>query len=377
MRSRLRIVLGLVLVALWFVWWATSGPQAPEGSAPGAAASHPVRRVAEADPDEPTPTDGAEEAPECDGLSARVSELADQVAETCRESFALDGLCPPPVPFPADASPAEQTRQFEEDYRGCGLSPGDLFVDCSEYPCFALLSRSALERKAEACDALRELRDLSPSAEEHAAVMGLAWAGWIPVWEPPEDLGLQARVTERALSRLAALERRLISRPDGIAGSRLPPDCARASRALTALASPQACEALREYWDCPPIEEEHVTEERYQRYVDFAERVLDELVETCPHLDRLNTFLDCSSVPCLIVADTKDLSLGDDSPFCNHPDLSSFTGSGWVPEVKIAVAYLDVHLAPEAGVRARFEREGPLRILDILDRVGRTLGTEP
>ncbi len=317
----------------------------------------------------------------CTDTQLAANALALQVYETCEETFAVQALCTPPVPFPSEYSPEQQALSIEEAFTGCDLSTEELVIDCSEFPCVAIVSADTVRKKQLNCaylaDMAREMAEGSSPGMQvlppaPAAPVGdvdaqdsTALSGWVfDVPDVSSDPSLYTAMKARIPARQQGFTRRLDGATSASASALARMECDLAKQALGGLAGVDPCSAVREYWGC--IDDSVIDAGTYLRYVAHAEAVFDELLEDCPNVTPENTLIDCSGLPCLILVEAPGLSRTE--AFCQHEDLFSFTGTGWHRDLKIAELYPSMGSDDEAEVRARFdEYEREPRVWRVID----------
>lgn len=300
-------------------------------------------------------------SPICEA-QADVASLVGEVARGCVTAFARQPLCTPPLAFPPGDSPDQHIEALREEYAACPGVFEELVVDCTEYPCFAMVRRATLAAAPTGCDALDLLAEQMPDVADpsvEVAAGGPAWRDWVATTavDPPADLELELR--GRAPGRYRVLGDKLA------AASSAGPDvdrasCQRDERALHELTGQDACRALRRLWGCDPPTAD-VSEEEYFEYEAFAQDVYEGLLDTCPNITPENSRLDCTGVPCLLLLDT-DPALTHSEAFCKYPKLKWFTRSGSDPGLRAAFLFRTRSFDEEPEVSARFEKEKALRL---------------
>jgi hypothetical protein len=288
----------------------------------------------------------------CVDTEHAASRFALTVYETCHQTFALQPLCTPPMAFPPSYPADHQAAVVEKAYSDCGLSPGELVVDCYEFPCVAMMTRDTIRRRQSNCERLAQMsRDIDMGSRQGSEMIEMdssPLSGWVTdVPDVPSDPFLYTAMKARFPARAVVQARRFGEATSVPAQT----DCEIAHQALEDLAGADPCAAVRSYWGCE--EDTVVDRETYGDYVAHAEAVLDDLLDTCPHTTPENTRLDCSGAPCLLLVDAPGLSRNE--AVCHNDNVFSFTGTTWYPDLKIGVLYPSKHLADQAHVGEQFE----------------------
>lgn len=256
------------------------------------------------------------EAESCSAEVREADQLASVVAEECAMALAEGGLCFGPVPFEHENQPASQVANMRDWLAPCGLDDSRMRFDCSENPCLALIDRDAVLEGGDRCEALEVYRGKLPEMDEHLPPEGV-WSEWTPVvFDVPTNKAEAIRGLARFDARAAKLEQ--ILEEDAHPADARPTEqpCATARQAITDLSSPDRCEALRSYWKCPASRVE-LPPGTVERYLPYAEALVQDLRETCPAFAESNHVFDCSGVPCILMADLLPGQAPDDL-FCGR-----------------------------------------------------------
>lgn len=222
---------------------------------------------------------------------------AEALARECAPVWGETGLCIGPVPFEHERQAESQVANALDLFAPCKLDASSIQFDCSENPCAAIIPRADILDDQTKCTALETLRARLPEIDEEFPPEGV-WADYLPlVVDEPTEKHAILRARRRFEARRDALARRLAD-----PAQQLEDECARVRRMLKAFDSPDPCEALRDWWDCPEPAV-GLPPGTLDRYTDYAAAIVEALDETCPAFFAANRVLDCSAPPCILLVD--------------------------------------------------------------------------
>lgn len=269
------LVVALVCVV---VWWTPADHLESESIAVGRGNTG--RREARPVPSRPVRSEeGVPGGPEADGVAVCVQPpiASPGLMHMCARELARAG-CPSPIPVEGHTDPESHRTRLAGILDRCdGVSPADLVIDCSSFPCLVALRRTRTAAYA-ACVGATLPEPLEPDAN------GWSVFGLDPI--PESDVVLQAEANRVLEMRLAGLRAALDS------GTLQGTSCTPRGPAVD-------CDEVIDRLGC--VAEENPDWQRLvEAHFNGVDRWLDEMSRECEPFDSVPWTIDCTEIPCAI-----------------------------------------------------------------------------
>lgn len=237
-------------------------------------------------------------------MVARLQEAASDPA--CQAELVASG-CPAAIEYPRHLRTRKgDFRRISEGLAGCPPEiQRQVVVDCSEFPCVALVPRDGVTEAG--CVQLERM----PVGDDPS---GADWeyVAWAATDDPVIRSLYGPLIDQRWEARKGQLARWLRQPPSQAIIEEAP--CSEVQGLLNRLERDSACEVVQRARGCSPDDELWIDAAVVRTHIDEARALVEALERDCPAFRDTPHALDCSDVPCVLA-----IHEGHEDALCGHP----------------------------------------------------------